>query len=127
MAEGCCSQSHRILPQQTNPNQSHIQMTRSSQRHVEPLHHAHKEDFSFSHCPTWPEPTYPSTGQSHPNEAVSSIRGKRKRRQKRGFPLSNAMRVRLGPQDQQTQAPLCISNALKAQLGQLKQEVPPSF
>lgn len=127
MAEGRRSQSRCTFPPQTNPNRSHSQMTRSSRRHAESSHHAHEEDFYSSRFLSQPEPTYPSINQSHPDEATSSTKGKRKRGQRWGFHLSKAMRARLGPEDKQAQAPPHISNTLKAYLGQSKQKTSPSF
>ena len=127
MAKGCCSQSHRIPPQSNNPDRSRSQMTHSSRRHVEFSYQTHEEDFSSSRSPTWLEQPYASIDQSHPDETASSSRGKWKRGQRRGSHLSDTMRSHLGPQDQWAQAFPCISDALKAWLGQPKQEASPSF
>lgn len=74
----------------------------------------HEEDFSSSCSPTWPEQVYPSPDQSYPDEAANSIKEKWKKGQWRGSHLFDAIRARLGPQDQQAQAPLRIFDALKA-------------
>ena len=87
----------------------------------------HKEGFFSSSSPSWPKQPYALTDQPHPNDIGSSSRGKRKMGQRRGFRLSDAIRARLGPQDQHAQAFPHISNALKAWLGQPKQDASPSF
>ena len=80
MAKEHHSQSHHTFPQPANPDRSCSQTTCLSQRHVESSHQMHKEDFSSSHFRTWPKQPYALTDQSHPDEAASSSRGKRKKR-----------------------------------------------
>ncbi|WKA06161.1 hypothetical protein VitviT2T_024077 [Vitis vinifera] len=114
MAERHRSQSHCTLSQLTNPNRSRSQTTRSSLRHLESSHQTHKEDFSSRRSLTWTEQPYASTNQSHLDTAASSSRGKRKKGHRRGSRLLDAMRVCLGPQDQQAQAFPPKSDPLKA-------------